>query len=129
MNRTAVFILGLAGSVFGILGSLLWVFMGTSFWAHAFIGIDNFYGDDAYGLGIIISLFQLACTFPFFIVTLIKSLPDNLEKNLSHSSKWFLAVGILTLIFNLFLFIPSVLLIIAGAMNLKQNKHLPNEHL
>jgi hypothetical protein len=118
------FLLGLIGSTLGILGSVLWLFFGTSF--IAYFATDGNPLDSDYALAFVISLIQLFLTLPFFIVTLIKALPQHIEKTPVNSGRWLLTIGIISFFLNIFLLIPSVLLIVSGSMCFKNIKNMSN---
>ena len=123
--KNTVFGFGLVGSVVGLLGSLIWIFLGTDIWSAFFMGVSGFdYPTDAnYGFGLIVSLFQSLITSAGFGITLFRSLPRNVERNPRRTGLWILLLGIGIFVINLSLFIPCILLIIAGvvAMNGKNN--------
>lgn len=122
MNKTSIFVLGLIGSIIGILGSLVWMFIGTFFIAGMIdsdLPLDAPLTDGAFAGGLIIAVAQGILTIAMFIMTLIKSTPQSLAKGMKNSGVWLLVLGIISAIFNLFNLIPCVLLIIAGALGLQ----------
>ncbi|MDL4843195.1 hypothetical protein [Aquibacillus rhizosphaerae] len=120
MKHTTEFILGLIGSVLGILFTIIWFFAGIEFWAtfsSGFLGEpDNIVSDEAYGIGLIITLFQVFILSAVYIVSCIFSIPSFLEKSSKRSGIILLIGGILALIVNVASLIPSALLIIAGGL-------------
>jgi len=122
-NKTFGF--GLAGSILGLIGSLIWLYMGSHFWGGVFMGASGEYymTDGQLGLGFIISLLQSLITAAGFGITLFRSLPRNVERNPKKTGIWIMWLGIAILVVNISLFIPCILLIISGvvAMNDKNN--------
>lgn len=124
MKNTA-FGFGLAGSILGLIGSLIWLFLGTNFWGGVFMGAsgDYYITDGQYGLGFIVTLFQSLITAIGFGITLFRSLPGNIERNPRKGGLWILCLGIGIAVVNISLFVPCILLVISGvvAMNGKNN--------
>ncbi|MBS4174232.1 hypothetical protein [Bacillus sp. FJAT-49736] len=119
MNKQGIFVMGLIGSILGILGSIVWLFIGTFFYG-GMIDYDNpsdDVSDAALGLGLIFSFLQSGITISGFIITLVKSTPGSMEKKgLRNAGIWLLVVGIVCLVMNLFNLIPAILIIVAGAL-------------
>jgi len=128
MKHTSSFVLGLVGSILGIIGSCIWILLGISFWGGFYLGMTgqmhvDILTDEALGFGFIIAMIQSALTIAFFIVGIVKSTPGSLEKNTRGSGIWLLVIGIVEIVINLTLFIPGILLIIAGSIAIsKANK-------
>ncbi|MCK1982193.1 MULTISPECIES: hypothetical protein [Peribacillus] len=116
--KNTTFIVGLIGSVLGLLGSLIWLFLGTNFWGGVFMGAsgDYYITDGQYGLGFIVTLFQSLITAAGFGIALFKSLPKNIEVNQRKNGLWLLWLGIGIFVINISLFIPCILLVIAGVV-------------
>lgn len=130
LNKTGIFILGLIGSIMGILGSVIWMFWGTFFFGGMFDHdqpINAPLTDGALTGGLIVAGIQSIITISFFIVTLIKSTPTSLDKGLKNSAIWLLVLGILICVLNIFHLIPCTLLIIAGALGLQGANRLDSE--
>lgn len=123
MNKAFGF--GLAGSILGLIGSLVWLFLGSYIWGGFFMGWSGDYiiTDGQLGGGFLVSLLQSLITAAGFGITLFRSLPRNVERNPRKTGIWILWLGIGILVINISLFIPCVLLIIAGivAMNTKND--------
>jgi hypothetical protein len=117
MKNTA-FGFGLAGSILGLLGSLIWLYVGTYTWGGFFMGAsgDYYITDGQFGLGFLVTLLQSIITAAGFGITLFRSLPRNIERNPRKTGLWILWLGIVILVINISLFIPCILLIIAGVV-------------
>jgi len=127
MKRTTEFILGLSGSILGLLGALFWLYMGTYFWAGFISGSAGGYLDDYVGKGFVIAFIQFILTVPFLIMTLLKSLTPTIEQQTVQSGKWMLVVGIVILFLNAFLLVSSALLIVAGSLCLRKPSLTQNQ--
>ena len=116
---------GLSGSILGLLGSLFWLYLGTYAIGGFIMGAsgDYYITDGQMGLGFLIALFQSLITAVGFGIALFRSLPSNIGRNPRKGGLWIMWLGIGTLVVNASLFIPCILLIIAGviAMNGKNN--------
>ncbi|MCA0171922.1 hypothetical protein [Bacillus sp. RAR_GA_16] len=128
VDRHAEYILGLLGAIFGLVGTLIWLFVDSFIWGSF---IDGFRGinldsDDisegSLNIGIILSIIQSILLISFYIVALVKALPSNLQKNHRKSGFWILFIGIGTTIFNFFMLLPGILLIISGSLALREKK-------
>lgn len=126
MNKNYIYLMALIGSIMGILGSVSWVYYGTSFiggWIEGDIQSNPFQlPDNAMKTGLIIAFIQSIITISFFIVTLVKSTPENLENKTRLTGMWFLWVGIGIAVINFFHLIPCILLIVAGTYSIKETK-------
>ena len=126
MSRQTIFVLGLIGSILGIVGSIIWLFIGAYFFGAM---VDyNFpdnapLSDTALGLGGVLSFFQSGLTISGFIITLVKSTPSSLNNGLKNSGIWLLVVGIVCAVINLYNLVPTALLIIAGALAMSLDKN------
>lgn len=136
MNKTTVFVLGLIGSVLGMLGTLIWMYFGSFFFAGMIdhdLPLDAPLTDTALFGGLFIAGFQSLITFPLFIMALVKSTPGSISKGYKNSGVWLLVTGIIICVINLFHIIPGVLLIVAGAIGLqganKEERELLEEAL
>ncbi|WP_079528210.1 hypothetical protein [Halobacillus hunanensis] len=121
MNKTGIFVLGLIGSILGMIGSIMWFFFGTYFFAGIVDADQPYYApltDGALGIGLIVSITQGVLTIAIFIITLVKSTPGSLDGGVKNSGVWLLVLGIIGAIINLFHLIPCVLIIIAGSIAL-----------
>lgn len=128
-KHTSIFVLGLIGSILGLVGSLTWFATGTGFWAGFYDGLMGYdysgsLSDNAIGFGVFFAFVQSAITIAAFILTLIKSIPSKLEKSLHNSGIWLLTLGIITLVINISLIVPSILVIIAGSLALSRSNQL-----
>jgi len=124
MKYQGSFVLGVIGSILGMLLSLIWMEVGTEFWANMFSkaagnGTSWEIPSTHFSIGFIIAGFQCMVTYVFFVVAFSKSFPKILAADPRKNGRWLLMVGIGTAIVNLFLLFPSILLIIAGTMVLK----------
>lgn len=125
MKFRVSFVSGFIGAILGMLGSLIWMELGAGLWANALseaAGIES--SSDIppsyLSIGFIISGFQSFVTYVFYIVALAKSLPKSIEANPRKNGLWLLWIGIGTGIFNVFLLLPCILLIVAGTIALKR---------
>ncbi|MFD1039244.1 hypothetical protein ACFQ3N_12700 [Virgibacillus byunsanensis] len=124
MNKTYIYLMGLIGSIIGILGSIIWIALGPSFLGGK---IDSNLTDDALETGLLIAVIQSAITISFFIVTLVKSTPDHLDNELKKTGTWLLVVGIGNSLVNLFQLLPGILLITAGIFSIREAKMVDND--
>ncbi|UFT99536.1 hypothetical protein KO561_00650 [Radiobacillus kanasensis] len=120
MKYTTEFILGLVGSILGLLFSVIWLFLGIEFWGGFVSGVlgepDDFVSDSAYGLGFLINIVQVFLLLAIYIVGIIFSVPSIMAKNVKRSGILLLTGGIVALVINIASVIPSVLLIVAGSL-------------
>lgn len=123
--KNMAFGFSLAGSILGLLGSFIWLFLGTSIWAGFFYGLSGSYNvsDAQMGGGFILSLLQSAITTTGFIIALIKGLPKNIEVNPRKNGLWILWCAIAIGIVNLSLFIPCILLGVAAVVAINGGKN------
>ena len=121
-----VFGFGLTGSILGLLGSLFWLYLGSYMWGGFFMGYsgDYFITDGQLGGGFLISLFQSLITAVGFGIALFRSLPSNIGRNPRKGGLWIMWLGIGTLVVNASLFIPCILLIIAGVIAMNGKKEV-----
>ncbi|ADU32018.1 hypothetical protein [Evansella cellulosilytica] len=118
MKYTAEFILGLIGSILGFIFAIIWLFMGTGFWAHFIFGFQGgWYMDDSlFVVGFFIAAFQSIVLIGIYICSVIFSIPSNIEKNQKRSSIILIVGGSVALIINIASLIPSVLILISGIL-------------
>lgn len=116
--------MAITGSIIGILGSAIWVYLGTFIlggWIEEGKQTSSQLSDQAMIVGFLIAFVQSIITISFFIVTLVKSTPENLDNALRNTGKWFLIVGIGIALINFFQLLPSILLIMAGAFSIRRD--------
>lgn len=117
MNKAFGF--GLAGSILGLIGSLVWLFLGSYIWGGFFMGWSGDYiiTDGQLGGGFLVSLLQSLITAGGFVIALVISIRSR-SGNSRKTGLWLLWLGIGTLVVNPSLFIPCILLIIASVFAL-----------
>lgn len=130
MKYTPSFVLGLIGSILGLLGIVCYVainiyilFVG-SFWNFK---MEPVAPSPPFVLLLLFSLLPFL-SLSFFIVSLIKCLPRNLENYPRKNGLWLLWIGIgtgiVSGIINPLTLIPSILLIIAGVLAIVKSKKI-----
>lgn len=126
MNKNSIFVLGLIGSILGILASFFWLFFGTFFMSAFIAGFMEELTQENVPMtagnmvpGLSIALVQSGITIAAFIITLVKTTPSSLRKGVKNSGVWTLVLGIVTFVVNPLHITSSVLLVIAAifAMN------------
>ncbi|WP_026575577.1 hypothetical protein [Bacillus sp. UNC438CL73TsuS30] len=119
-------ILGVCGSVIGMILSLIWMNVGSKIWGNVLygggIGKHSAIPPTYFSVGFLIASFQCFIAYFLYVITLAKSLPKRLEKNSRVNGLWLTWVGIVTFIINPFLLIPCLMLFTAGSMTLKRNR-------
>lgn len=126
--KNTTFILCLAGLILGLIWSMIWIFMGTDFWADflsAAAGVDGFgIPDEYYGYGFFVTLIQTVIPIVAFVISLIMSLPKNLAVNPRKNGLWIMWIGIGTFVVNISFILPCILLVIAGAVTLGEKSNI-----
>lgn len=131
LNKKYIYLMALIGSTLGILGSVIWVYYGTSIvggWIEDDIQAASPLSDKAMKAGLLIAFIQSIITISFFIVALVKSTPENLEIELKNTGMWLLVIGIGNVVINFFQWIPCILLIAAGAFSIREAKKLETDN-
>lgn len=123
MNKTAIFVMGLIGSIIGMVGTVFWFGLGPYFFGGMVdwdMPLDAPLTEDALTIGTTIVIIQSIITLAVFVVGLVKSTPSSLDRGLKNSGVWLLVLGICMIFINVVHIISAILYIIAGAVALQR---------
>lgn len=133
MYKTSVFVLGLIGSIIGMISTFVGFFIGMAFWTGVFksiIGTDQLADTSSeWGFGITISSIQTILTMGAFVAALVLCLPGMLRKDQKRSGAWMIGLGIFSVICNITLLVPGILVLVGGILGVQKQEitSLPQE--
>lgn len=122
MKYTPSYVLGLIGSILGLLGIVFYVLINIYIlMVGSFLNFDMKMEPVTQSPPLVLLFSVLPfLSLSFFIVSLIKCLPRNLKNYPKKNGLWLLWIGIGTGIVSgitfIFMLIPSIILIIAGVL-------------